>query len=69
MKDKKIADQRIKEFKKDVLNWKKYDYVVINDELKKCFHEVNKIIESEINESKIDYDKKKIEEHVAKLVG
>ena len=33
MKDKLIAEERMKVFNKDVLHWKNYDYVVINDEL------------------------------------
>ena len=34
MKDKLIVEERMKQFDKDVLHWKKYNYVVINDDLK-----------------------------------
>ena len=37
MKDKLIASERMKEFYKDVKHWVDYDYVVINDELNKCY--------------------------------
>ena len=33
MQDKLIADERMKEFSRDVLHWINYDYVVINDDL------------------------------------
>ena len=33
MKDKLIAEERMKQFNKDVKHWKNYDYVVINDDL------------------------------------
>ena len=34
MKDKLIAEERMKQFERDVLHWINYDYVVINDDLK-----------------------------------
>ena len=37
MKDKLIADDRMKQFEHDVLHWVNYDYVVINDDLKMLF--------------------------------
>ena len=30
----------MKQFKEDVLHWKDYDLVVINDNLEKCFNEI-----------------------------
>jgi guanylate kinase len=35
MKDKLIAEERMKQFGRDVLHWINYDYVVINDNLEK----------------------------------
>ena len=49
MQDKLIVDERMKQFSKDVLHWVDYDYVVINDNLEKCFKEVNGFIKSEID--------------------
>ena len=37
MKDKVIVEERMKEFNKDILHWKDYDYVVINDKLQRLF--------------------------------
>ena len=47
MKDKLIVEERMKQFNKDILHWVDYDYVVINDNLDKCYNEVNNLIKSE----------------------
>ena len=67
MKDKVIVEERMKQFNKDILHWKNYDYVVINDNLDNCYKEVNNLIESELNNNKTKYDSKFIEEHIKKL--
>ena len=41
MKDKLIAEERMKQFGRDVLHWINYDYVVINDELKSCYSKIS----------------------------
>jgi len=70
MKDKLIASERMKEFYKDVKHWVDYDYVVINDELNKCYEEISKIIDSSYHDNKkIEYDKNIIKEHVRKLIS
>ena len=69
MKDKLIVDKRMKEFTKDVLHWKNYDYVVINDDLNNCFNEICKLIDSEINNFSNDYKKELIEKHINQLIS
>ena len=69
MKDKLIAEERMKEFNKDILHWKNYDYVVINDDLQRCFNEISELINSFVNKSKNNYDKKLIEKHISKLTS
>jgi len=69
MKDKLIVDERMKEFNKDVLHWKNYDYVVINDNLNDCFNQICYLINSEINETKNNYDKIFIQNHVNELIS
>jgi len=66
MKDKLIVNERMKQFNEDVLHWKSYDYVVINDDLDKCCSEIIEYIETN---SKNNYDKKFIEKHVNVLIG
>jgi len=69
MKDKLIVEERMKQFGRDVLHWINYDYVVINDDLDKCFLKLKSLIEAEFyNESK-DYDKEYIRNHVNKLTS
>ena len=41
MKDKLIVEERMKQFDKDILHWRDYDYVVINDNLKKLLQKNN----------------------------
>ena len=70
MKDKLIASERMKEFYKDVKHWVDYDYVVINDDLKKCYDEISKVIDTSYNDyKKIKYDDDLIKEHVKKLTS
>ena len=68
MKDKLIADERMKQFDRDVLHWINYDYVVINDNLENCFQKVENLIEAEINNGSKDYDKNFIKGHIDKLL-
>ena len=69
MKDKLIVEERMKQFERDVLHWINYDYVVINDNLKKCFSKINNLIEAEINNGSKDYDLEYIRSHVNKLTS
>ena len=67
MKDKLIVEERMKQFNKDILHWKNYDYVVINDKLEKCYSEVVDLIESTIKKTKNNYKPELILEHIKKL--
>ena len=69
MKDKVIVEERMKEFNKDLLHWKDYDYVVINDKLQECFDQISSLVESELNKTKNNYNFKFIEGHVNKLLS
>ena len=69
MKDKLIAEERMKEFSRDVLHWINYDYVVINDDLEKCYSLIEKIIRSELSNIKYEFDKKLIRKHVEELIA
>ena len=69
MKDKLIADERMKEFERDVLHWINYDYVVINDDIKKCYEKIENLIDAEINNGSKDYDLNFIRDHVEKLTS
>ena len=67
MKDKNIVE-RMKQFDQDILRWKNYDFVVINDELEKCYYEITNLLKSSINNTSKTYDKKCIENHINNLL-
>ena len=67
MKDKLIAEERMQQFERDVLHWINYDYVVINDNLEKCYLKIKDLISAEINNGSKDYDIDYIRKHVEKL--
>ena len=69
MKDKLIAEERMKQFDRDVLHWINYDYVVINDNLEKCFSKIENLIDAEINNGSKDYDLEYIRSHINKLIS
>ena len=69
MKDKLIAEERMKQFERDVLHWINYDYVVINDNLEKCFLKIKNLIDAEKTNGSKDYDLEFIRSHVNKLTS
>ena len=69
-KDKKIAKERMKQFKDDVLHWKDYDFTVINDKLDKCYESISDFINQQIkNKKTFRYDKKFIRNHINDLIN
>ena len=69
MKDKLIAEERMKQFERDVLHWINYDYVVINDNLDNCFAKIKNLIDAELSNGSKDYDLQYIRNHVNKLTS
>ena len=69
MKDKLIAEERMKKFGRDVLHWINYDYVVINDDLENCYSKITNLINAEISNGSKDYDLEYIRNHVEKLTS
>jgi guanylate kinase len=67
-KDKIVVKERMKQFEKDVKRWKNYNFVVINDDLNKCYKQILKIIKARLKKQKIKYSKKLIKDHVQKLI-
>ena len=64
-KNMKTVKKRMKGFKKDLSKWREYDYVVINDDLKKCY---NKIMTAIKSKNKIQYNRNLINNHIKKLL-
>ena len=68
MKNKLIVEERMKQFDKDLLHWKKYDFVAINDDLETCYYQIVEIIKAKLNQTTINYDQKFIDDHIKKLI-
>lgn len=69
-KDKKIARERMKQFKDDVMHWKEYDFAVINDKIEKCYNRIIYFIDRQKKQKKtLKYNKKFIKKHVDYLIS
>jgi guanylate kinase len=69
MKDKLIAEERMKQFERDVLHWINYNYVVINDDLNSCYNKIQNLITAELSNGSKDYDIEYIRNHVENLTS
>ena len=68
LNDEKIAMERMKQFDKDVVHWKNYDLVVINDNFDQCYDKIIKYINLENDKGYDNYDKEQISKHVLSLL-
>ena len=69
MKDKLIAEERMSQFDKDVLHWKDYHYVIINNDLEVCYEQISNYIDCEIGKKKSTYNIDLIKKHIKKLIS
>ena len=67
-KDKNIVAERMKQFDKDIKRWNNYEFVVVNDNLSRCYKEIISIIVNKLKRKKILYNKTKIKKHIKKLI-
>jgi guanylate kinase len=69
-KDKKIANERMKQFKNDVMYWKDYDFTVINDKVENCYRSIIKFINLQKKQkSSVNYNRKFIKNHIKNLIN
>jgi guanylate kinase len=67
--DEKIANERMKQFKKDVLHWKNYDFVVINDNIQRCYNRIIDFIDKKNRGDVVsNYNKNQIKQHIELLL-
>jgi len=67
--DEKIANERMKKFKKDVLHWKNYDFVVINDNIQRCYNRIIDFIDKKKRGDVVsNYNKNQIKQHIELLL-
>ncbi len=67
MKDKNIVEERMKQFNEDIKHWENYDFVVVNEDLEKCYKEIIGFINERVNNVDSNYNKKSILNHIKKL--
>ena len=68
-KDKKIAAERMKQFKDDVMHWKDYDFTVINDNVENCYKLITNFINSQKKQkTKIKFNRRFISNHINNLL-
>ncbi len=66
--DEKNATKRMKQFDKDVIHWKNYDLVVINDNFNKCCEKIIEYINSIKDNVSFNYNRDEISKHVFDLL-
>ena len=69
MKDKNIVEERMKQFNEDINRWENYDFVVINDNIDRCYKEIIEFINKKIEKSDHTFNKKYIQNHIINLRG
>ena len=69
MKDKNIVEERMKQFNEDINHWENYDFVVINDNIDRCYKEIIDFINKKTEKSDYTFDKKNIQNHIINLRG
>ena len=68
-RDKKIAKERMKQFKDDVMHWKDYDFSVINDNVEVCYQTIIDHINNQKKQKrKLKYNKNLIKKHIDSLI-
>ena len=67
--NEKIANERMKQFKKDVLHWKNYDFVIINDNIQRCYNRIIDFIDKKKRGDAVsNYNKNQIKQHIELLL-
>ena len=63
----KLIEERMHKFNEEVSHWHEYNYIVVNDELEKCYNKILNIITSEKKGIKVKQDFNQIKEIVKEL--
>jgi len=67
--NEKIANERMKQFKKDVLHWKNYDFAIINDNIQRCYNRIIDFIDKKKRGDVVsNYNKNQIKQHIELLL-
>ena len=68
--NKEVVEERMRQFKQDILHWTEYDFVVINDDLDNCYSQIINFINLKRQNKEIKYyDIKLIKKHIEILLN
>ena len=63
----KLIEERMHKFNEEVSHWQEYNYIVVNDDLEKCYNKILNIITSEKKGIKVKQDFNQVKEIVKEL--
>ena len=64
----KVIEKRMNKFQEEISHWNEYKYVVINDDLDKCYNHIVDIIQLEKKGEKLMQDSNEIKKTINKLI-
>tara|TARA_B100000315_G_C14459279_1_gene532984 strand:- start:332 stop:964 length:633 start_codon:yes stop_codon:yes gene_type:complete len=64
----KLIEKRMNKFNEEISHWNEYNYVVVNDDLDKCYNKILSIIASEKNGISQKQDLNKIKKKIKELM-
>jgi len=64
----KLIEKRMNKFNEEVSHWSEYNYIVVNDDLDKCYNKILSIITSEQKGLAYEQNSNEIEQKIRKLV-
>ena len=64
----KVIEKRMNKFQEEISHWNEYKYVVINDDLDKCYKHIVDIIQLEKKGEKLIQDSNEIKKTIDKLI-
>ena len=64
----KVIEKRMNKFQEEISHWGEYKYVVVNDDLDKCYKHILNIIQSETRGEKLSQDFNEIKKIIDKLI-
>ena len=65
--EEKLIEKRMNKFNEELSHWREYSYVVVNDELDKCYNKILEIIISEKKGLAYKQDSSEIQEKIKEL--
>ena len=63
-----LVEKRMNKFKEEISHWNEYNYVVVNDDLEKCYNEILSIIVSEKKGQSTKQNTTEIKEKIIELL-